>query len=117
MVINGHFNQKSATPTFGVTKNLKFATFAYHGMRFARNLKLMKCQFLLFIFKTQRPLSHRFVMLKLVLIKCGLKCGLMTYGGRGGPRGPNLKIKFLCILYPREQELPASFHPIKKYCS
>ena len=37
--------------------------------------------------------------------------------GQGGPRGPNLNIEFLSLLYAKEQELPASFYPIKKYCS
>ena len=41
----------------------------------------------------------------------------MIKGAGGGPRGPNLKIEFLSLLYAKEQELPASFYPIKKYCS
>ena len=37
--------------------------------------------------------------------------------GQGGPRGPYLKIEFSGLLYSREQEIPAGFYPIKKYCS
>ena len=33
--------------------------------------------------------------------------------GQGVPRGPTLNIEFLEFLDTREQELPASFYPIK----
>ena len=37
-------------------------------------------------------------------------------GGRGVLRGPTLEIEFNKFLDTREQELPDSFYPIKKYC-
>ena len=37
--------------------------------------------------------------------------------GQGVLRGPTFKIEFLEFLDTREQELPAGFYLIRKYCS
>ena len=38
-------------------------------------------------------------------------------GAGGGLWVPTLEIEFLDFLHSREQELPAAFYRIKKYCS